>query len=380
VLALARPATVLEIRIRTLEIDKAGDAAVAVSIEGGVYRNRLVPLFEDLALVRTKKSESTRFLFPRDSVYPLDMAIRVFPPVRFLAFSFRDPGVPLDIGSIAVYGIIDLCPPADIAAPTVGRPPEIGAIRIGTTISNDRHLDCCFVDSPPPSAEAAMPAELILTRDNLTEWAPVETAVPLAILFRYEARIQEIIIACAAPVRVSIPELAALTFKPPLTQCTLACPLETRGRLLNCLLTGERIAIVSLTFIGESIAPDYPDFSLAGRVLPQEATLRRVRTALEFQGEYHMVRVPPDYPVYGLAFRPLPNYGKLEVQYRRESEEWEIENFHLPADVGHGYLMLANRQEMRECRIKLIGLRGDVPRPFELKLLTPHSPTTHSSS
>jgi hypothetical protein len=381
VLALARPATIVEIRIRTFEIDRAWNAPVALTIDGGVYRNRMLPLFRDLALVLTKKGTSIRFLFPRDSVYPTDIAFRDFPPVRFLSFAFRGARAAPDIGNIAVYGVVDLCPPSVIAAPTASGPPNICAIRIGTAVAhNNLHVDCCFVDSPPPSSEREMPAELILNPENLTEWRPHETVVPLAVLFRHQAQIRGVTVVCTAPVRLTIAGAGELEFVPPLTQCALAQPLDVRDRLLNCVVEGERIAIVRLAFMGDPIAPEFLDAPVLRRTWPQEAPLRRVSTALEFQGEYVTVRIPPDYAVVGFAFRPLPACSEIDVEYRRDGEEWETEHFQLPGEAASAYLMLANRAEMRECRIRLGGQRAELTRDFAVKLLTPYAPIPRAPS
>jgi hypothetical protein len=367
-LALARPVRVTELLIKPCKIDAMCRRPVAVSIDGGIYRNRMSAMFQDIALLQTKQGEPMRLTCANHSVWP---NVGASPPVRFLRFLFLSSEKEIHLPNIVVYGVPERSLSL-LIPPTTKREKDLELV---TSIGHDpEHIDCILVDSPP-MGQGRVPGELILCSENTREWKPQETMVPLVVLLRYKARITRLSVVCSSPVCIYVGS-TELRFEPPFSRCTIPGTVQLSGRRLSLLIIAEKIEITSLAFEGTVEAPDFPK---PPSKLPRSPSfcddgLRRISTTLDSgDGVWLILRSPGNYPVLGFEFQTLSNFREIAVKYQEATGDWRIERFRIPECPYHCQWMLPNPIEMKGCELLLVSATDKPVPSLSVKLLVPLS-------
>jgi hypothetical protein len=346
VLALSRSCRLTDILIRSFKIESLILAPVSVSIDCGLFRNRMSPLFANLALLRTKHGQFLHFTVQRDS---LVSAPAETPIARFLRFRFYPNMDDTPVQNIVVYGV---CEPAA--------------------------ADCVFVDEPP-AGDDGVPATVILARDNDRTWRPRETMIPLVLLLRQEMHISGIAIACTLPLALGVGAVS-LQFSPPYTEQRLPGGIDVTVREFRCTIMADQIALSSLALIGDPVVPKVtgPTGAAAPPALTRspssELQLRLVRAPVErvvAEGEGAVgfrLRLPSDLAICGFHFRGLPDVRTVKARYVTRLREDEVEEFTIGACGGKCNVLLAQRGVMHECILEFTGASAEAFRDLAVKL------------
>jgi hypothetical protein len=325
------------------------NAPAKISIDGGMYRNRMIPFFDDLAILQGNGDFSGLLS---------DLQFYDFLAIRFLKFRFPFGGEQIVIRNVFVYGIPELNPPVIIrdSIPQLQR-----------NIGHDCfHVDAILIDCPP-FGEGNVPAEFVLRKGNQSEWKPIETSVLLSILLRSLTKVTGISVSCSAPVTIRINSMN-FDIEPPIGQGFLGCELHTRT--LQMLVIGKSIRINEIAIIGDPIQYILHRSRDSRWTMPDLSELKYAQLILdktESKGKYQ-VKVPAGFLVAGFWFSAIKNFIELLVKYlpwatQEEAMEWELEHFRVPVYQAACQISLREPVEMEKCQLSFIGTNEQFKEP-----------------
>jgi hypothetical protein len=275
-IALARPTRLFEIVVRTLRMENPAPGPVSLSLDAGMYVNRMVRIFDAIALIRTQQGDIVRFPVSSEKV-------------RFLRVTFpNDQGDVNCLGNLAFFGFPEPSP--------------------------------SFLDRIDAVFECDVGAPGILRCGNAEEWAPIETFIPMSVFFRHHAQISRITFSCGAAMVLEI-DGEQYDIEPPVT----AISVTFSARELSFAVMGSPIKIREIAFYGT--------YDLAQSEPPRPVTLQRSpelravqpHVTARFEGEGFDLRMPAGMRACGMYFPKIVGFDTAVITFQRSERLQKLE-------------------------------------------------------